>query len=91
MRCCERANTISRRWRSAFCILSAGIFRGNCPLKTIIKKGMDSIAKYAYAELDRVAFCAFTPMEQTKVDAIVSDLRNTFGRIHYDSMEGSSR
>ena len=35
----------------AFCILSAGIFRGNCPLKTVIKRGMDAIAKNTYPGL----------------------------------------
>eukprot|EP00666_Eupelagonemidae_sp_cell4sb_P003263 gene3264-8066_t len=36
----------------AFCILSAGIFRGNCPLKTVLKRGMDAIAKNTYPGLE---------------------------------------
>lgn len=47
----------------AFCILSAGIFRGGCPLEKIVETGLVSIAKNVYPELERVYFCAFTPQE----------------------------
>ena len=58
----------------AFCILSAGIFRGNCPLKTVIKRGMDAIAKNTYPGLEQVVFCGFTPSEHMELDAIVKDI-----------------
>ena len=58
----------------AFCILSAGIFRGNCPLKTVIKRGMDAIAKNTYPGLEQVVCCGFTPNEQNELNAIVSDI-----------------
>ena len=35
-----------------FCILSAGIFRGGCPLKVVIQKGLESIAKNVYPGLE---------------------------------------
>ena len=58
----------------AFCILSAGIYRGNCPLKTVIKTGMDAIAKNTYPGLEQVVFCGFTPSEHTELDAIIDDI-----------------
>ena len=51
----------------AFCILSAGIFRGNCSLKHIVSAGLESIAQSVYSELERVYFCAFTEAEQRAV------------------------
>lgn len=59
----------------AFCILSAGIFRGNCPLKTVIKKGMDAIAKNTYSGLEQVVFCGFTSNEQMELDSILKDIK----------------
>jgi O-acetyl-ADP-ribose deacetylase (regulator of RNase III) len=43
-----------------FCILSAGIFRGGCPLKVVIKTGLETIAKNTYPGLETVVFCGFT-------------------------------
>ena len=67
-----------------FCILSAGIFRGSCPLKVVIKTGLDAIAKHAYPGgygygsititypgLETVVFCGFTQHEQTVIRDIV--------------------
>ena len=51
----------------AFCILSAGIFRGSCSLREIVTAGLVSIAQSAYPELERVYFCAFTQAEQEAV------------------------
>jgi len=59
----------------AFCILSAGIFRGNCPLKTVIKRGMDAIAKNTYPGLEQVVFCGFTSNEQMELDSILQDIK----------------
>lgn len=48
----------------AFCLLSAGIFRGGCPLKKIIEIALDTISKYTYPGLERVYLCAFTSEEK---------------------------
>ena len=50
-----------------FCILSAGIFRGGCPLKVVIATGLETIAKNAYPGLETVVFCGFTPQEQAQL------------------------
>lgn len=47
-----------------FCILSAGSFRGGCPLRVVIKTGLEAIAKNAYPGLETVVFCGFTSEEQ---------------------------
>ncbi len=49
-----------------FC-LSAGIFRGACPLKVVIEKGLETIAKNTYPGLETVVFCGFTPQEQAEL------------------------
>eukprot|EP00966_Prymnesium_polylepis_P057346 1328096-Prymnesium_polylepis.1 len=54
----------------AFCIISGGIFRGGCSLKTVIKTGIDAIAKNIYPGLEQVVYCGFTPTEQAFLDAI---------------------
>ena len=56
----------------AFCILSAGIFRGDCSLREIISAGLDSIAQSVYPELERVYFCAFTDLEQQTVQELTA-------------------
>ena len=53
-----------------FCILSAGIFRGGCPLKVVIQKGLESIAKNVYNGLETVVFCGFTAQEQAELSDI---------------------
>ena len=50
-----------------FCILSAGIFRGGCPLKVVIKTGLETIAKNTYPGLETVVFCGFTSQEQAEL------------------------
>ena len=55
----------------AFCILSAGIFRGGCPLTDIIKIGINSIAKHVYPGLERVYFCAYTDDELAIASSIL--------------------
>lgn len=59
----------------AFCILSAGIFRGNCSLREIVATGLASIAQSVYPELERVYFCAFTHQEQDAVRELTSMYR----------------
>ena len=49
---------------------------GDCPLETIIKTALESIAKWAYNGLESVTFCAFTPEEQTKLCWVVEDIKN---------------
>ena len=58
-----------------FCILSAGIFRGGCPLKVkvVIETGLQTIAKTTYPGLETVVFCGFTPQEQAQL----SDFANS--------------
>ena len=50
-----------------FCILSAGIFRGGCPLKIVIETGLKAIAKNTYPGLETVVFCGFTAQEQAEL------------------------
>ena len=50
-----------------FCILSAGIFRGACPPKVVIEKGLETIAKNTYPGLETVVFCGFTLQEQAEL------------------------
>lgn len=59
----------------AFCILSAGIFRGTCSLREIVAAGIVSIAQSVYPELERVYFCAFTHQEQYAVRELTSMYR----------------
>ena len=58
---------MQRRHFSLACILSAGIFRGACPLKVVIEKGLETIAKNTYPGLETVVFCGFTPQEQAEL------------------------
>ena len=51
----------------AFCMLSAGVYRGSCSLPDIIKTGLETIAKNTYPGLERVYFCAFMPEEKRVV------------------------
>ena len=57
-----------------FCILSAGIFRGGCPLKVVIQKGLETIAKNTFPGLETVVFCGFTPQEQAELSDIAASL-----------------
>lgn len=54
-----------------FCIISAGIFRGTCPLETIVKTALVSIAKYAYIGLKTVVLCGYTPEERRAITELV--------------------
>ena len=58
----------------AFCIISAGIFRGSCSLDDVVKTGITAIAANVYPELERVYFCAFTPQEQAVVTRVISEM-----------------
>lgn len=57
----------------AFCILSAGIFRGGCSLRTVIETGIKAIAENTYPGLQRVFFCGFTQEEKATFSAIIAD------------------
>ena len=57
-----------------FCILSAGIFRGGCPLKVVIETGLKAIAKNTYSGLETVVFCGFTPQEQGEIHDLAASL-----------------
>ena len=62
----------------AFCILSAGIFRGYVSLRTIIKTGIETIANNTYPGLERVYFCAFMPEERRVTREICYDYQAEF-------------
>lgn len=55
----------------AFCILSAGIFRGGCSLRNVVDAGIKAVAANTYDGLESVSFCAFTPQEQSDLEAVV--------------------
>ena len=57
-----------------FCILSAGIFRGGCPLKVVIETGLKAIAKNTYSGLETIVFCGFTPQEQAELHDLAASL-----------------
>ena len=57
-----------------FCILSAGIFRGGCPLKIVIETGLKAIAKNTYSGLETIVFCGFTPQEQAELHDLAASL-----------------
>ena len=63
----ERAREDVELKSVGFCILSAGIFRGGCPLKIVIETGLKAIAKNTYPGLETVVFCGFTPQEQAEL------------------------
>eukprot|EP00966_Prymnesium_polylepis_P222829 5154766-Prymnesium_polylepis.1 len=58
----------------AFCIISAGIFRGGCPIEEIIKTGITAIAANVYLELKRVYFCAYTAQEQAATNRVICQM-----------------
>jgi O-acetyl-ADP-ribose deacetylase len=70
-----------------FCIISAGIYRGSCPLDLLIKTAINSFAKYAYPGLETVVFCAYSSEEVQVVDDVVSSLllRNTYPQLWFDT------
>lgn len=55
----------------AFCILSAGLYRGGCSLQRIVEIGLKSIIKNVYPGLKRVFFCAFTDAEREAISDII--------------------
>lgn len=55
----------------AFCILSAGIFRGDAPLDKIIETAIRSIVTHSYFGLERVFFCAYAPHERVVTNEVV--------------------
>ena len=57
-----------------FCIISGGIFRGNCPLKTIVKTALESIATHAYPGLQTIVFCGFTSTEKMTISELAHDI-----------------
>ena len=78
-KCTSKAYPLrARATFNGFCILSAGIFRGGCPLKVVIQKGLETIAKHTYSGLETVVFCGFTPREE---QAEVSDIAAPPSRI----------
>ena len=60
----ERGNALKS---VGFCILSAGIFRGGCPLKVVIETGLNAIAKNTHPGLETVVFCGFTSQAQAEL------------------------
>ena len=59
----------------AFCILSAGIFRGDCPLEEIIRTGLNVIADNVTCKnLREVFFCAYKDDEKTSMNKIIKEI-----------------
>lgn len=58
-----------------FCLLSAGIFRGSCPLSVIVQTAIDAIARHAYNGLDAIVLCGFTFGEQQELMASVYSIQ----------------
>jgi hypothetical protein len=54
--------------------ITAGIFRGGCPLKIVIETGLKAIAKNTYSGLETVVFCGFTPQEQGEIHDLAASL-----------------
>ena len=54
-----------------FCIISAGIFRGGCPLKVVIETGLKAIAKNTYPGLETVVFCGFSVEEIVELGLLI--------------------
>lgn len=66
-RACERGiKTV------AFCLISGGIFRADCPLAVIIKAALYAIASNAYPGLETVYLCGYTDMERTVMDLVTN-------------------
>lgn len=55
----------------AFCLISAGIFRGNCALYDVVKVAVTSLAKYSYPGLERLFLCAYTPEERMVLKTVL--------------------
>ena len=65
----------------AFSLLSAGIFRGPCPLSAVLDIGLQTVRMNVYSELKYVVFCAFTERE-------VETLMELMGRLERDDEDG---
>ena len=64
----------------AFCILSAGMFRGSCSLRTVIKTGLKAVASHASRHgsgLKTVVFCGFMPEEQSVLAEVMHHIGDT--------------
>jgi O-acetyl-ADP-ribose deacetylase (regulator of RNase III) len=59
----------------AFCMLSAGIFRGSCPLRDIVEVGLMTVAQHVYPGLQRVYLCAFSDEEKDQLRHICSAMK----------------
>lgn len=58
-----------------FCLLSAGIFSGMCPLKDILRVGIQTLASKAYPELETIVLCGFTQQERELLVELVEEIR----------------
>ena len=63
----------------AFCLISAGIFRGGCSLEEVVKPAFTTIAENVYPELKKVYICAFTEEEQRVCLKAVDDIKAELG------------
>lgn len=57
----------------AFCLLSAGIYRGTCPLIDIVKVAIDSLVEYTFPGLERIFVCAYTEDERKAVTNVINE------------------
>ena len=58
----------------AFCLLSAGIFRGSMPLKDVLAIGVLALSACAYEGLEEVLLVGFTQMEVSCLSDLVDEL-----------------
>lgn len=58
----------------AFPVISAGIFRGGCPLVDVIDAAIKAITKNVYKGLERVYFCPWTAQERELTDKLLQDM-----------------
>lgn len=61
-----------------FCLISAGIYRGNCSLKEVIGVGLDAILSHVETQdkissLDKIFFCVYTHEELIALNEIVEE------------------
>ena len=71
------------------CILSAGIFRGGCPLKVVIKKGLETIAKNTFPGLETVERGASSSAGSRRRSRLSSPISRPPSRKAYSERERS--
>ena len=63
----------------AFSLLSAGVYRGDRPLREVLKIAVRGVKENVWESLESVALIAFTRMEQMVLKAAVEDVMGVEG------------